>query len=119
MKGAKTMDKIKVVYLAQFSAPEVREIPNEGDAFRELIGGYMELVPIKEYADGRQLLVVCDEEGKLKGKFPNFPLIYNGVLYDWACGDVVLTMGYGEEFVGADSDIKDIMEYLHNGAIIS
>lgn len=106
------MDKIKVVYLAQFCEPEVREIPNEGDAFRELIGGYMELVPLKEYEDGRQLLVVCDEEGKLKGKNPNFPLIYNGALYDWACGDVVLTMGYGEEFVGADSDIADIQKAL-------
>jgi hypothetical protein len=54
---------MKVVVMKPDALPDVQDIPNTLEALQELVGGYIEVV---ELADG--LVVVCDEEGRLKGK---------------------------------------------------
>ena len=54
---------MKVVVMKPDALPDVQDIPNTLEALQELVGGYIEVV---ELADG--LAVVCDEEGRLKGK---------------------------------------------------
>ena len=45
---------------------EIREVENELGALQGLVGGYLETYPFGVTDDGREVLVVCDEEGKLK-----------------------------------------------------
>ena len=108
------MDKIKVVLIKVGSKPKIIEIENQLEEFQRLVGGYIECVPVQEYEDGRELVLVGDEEGKLKNKPINFPLVYNGALYDFMVGDVLACMSMDGEFVGSQQDVDDIMEYLEN-----
>ena len=58
---------------------EVIEVENELRDLQEAVGGHIETVPFVN-----DIIILCDEEGKLKGKAPNFP--YNG---DLIVGDVL------------------------------
>ena len=108
------MDRIKCV-LVSMGEPEIIEIENSGDAIREKLGGYMEVVPVAEYGD-KTLLVVCDEEGKLKRKYANFPLVYDGKAYDIIAGDALLIMAMDEDFVGNDKDASDALKWYNENA---
>lgn len=60
------------------------------------VGGYIEAVPIGLFSvagEPVQLLVICDEEGRLNGKEPNCQL--DGVDF---FGTIALVGGKGEEF---------------------
>ena len=103
------MDRIKCVLVKNTEA-EIIEIDNNGDEIRKIIGGYMETVPVKEYGD-KTLLVVCDEEGKLKSKYYNFPLLYKHKVYDVVAGDALLIMCMDGEFVGNQKDAEDAMQW--------
>lgn len=44
-----------------------KEIPNTLEAMQELVGGYIETVPLNMSG----VILVCNEEGKLRGMKPN------------------------------------------------
>lgn len=111
-EGEKAMDKIKVV-LVKNGFADIIEIENSGEAIRKILGGYMEVVPVKEYGD-KTLLVVCDEEGKLKNKYFNFPLSYDDKVYDVVVGDALLIMSMEGEFVGNDKDAQDALKWYED-----
>lgn len=61
----------KEIYVAVKKVDEAldtKEIDNSLEACQEIVGGYIEMVAVND--DG--LYLVCDEEGKLKGKDVNF-----------------------------------------------
>lgn len=82
--------------------PKVVEIENTLEEMQKIVGGYIEAVAI-----GKGCLMICDEEGKLKGKPYNFDL-GNDIIV----GDVFFTKGDGgEDFT--DLNENDVEMILH------
>ena len=82
--------------------PKVIDIENTLEALQKAVGGYIEALNI-----GGNIIMICDEEGKLKGKPYNFDL---GV--DKIVGDVIFTKDDGNEDF-TDLNEKDIETILH------
>ena len=57
--------EIKIVVIEVGKAAAVRTVKNELEAFQSLVGGYVEeTYPLED----ESISVICDEEGRLKGK---------------------------------------------------
>lgn len=84
---------MKVVYKEVGKAPQVKEIENTLEALQKAVGGYIEVIGM-----GGDILMVCDEEGKLKNSPYNFKLGN-----DFIVGNVLFVQSYGEDF----TDISD------------
>ena len=95
-------DMIKVLYKPVGKPFEVREIPNTLEACQELVGGYIE--PVTVCSD---LVLVCNEEGRIRGMAPNPYLGYDFV------GDWFLCGRDGEEFTDCPAHWIDM-----HGALI-
>lgn len=80
--------------------PELINIENDGDAIRAELDGYMEAVTLAE-----NLVILCDEEGRLKGKAPN--CVICGVDF---VGTILVLGVDGEEF--ADAPNADTVLWL-------
>jgi hypothetical protein len=96
---------IRVIKIPVGSDPFVVEIDPTLEMMKELIGGgYIQIVPL----DPSGLELCCDDEGKLKGFPPNFP-IFGGL--DIACGDVFLlrTADDGEPASVTPEDIQRVV----------
>lgn len=87
-------DRITVAILRVSDlAPTITTIDNTCEALGDIVGGFLEFVNVP-YG----MKIVCDEEGKLKGRLPNISL--DG---DWIAGDIV--------FCNTDGpDIADLTE---------
>ena len=79
---------MKVIRKHPGQMPEVIDVENDGDAIRAELGGYMEAVTIAE-----DLVILCDEEGRLKGKAPNMKIAGVGFV-----GTILIVGVDGEEF---------------------
>lgn len=91
---------MKVVVKKAGYNPEVREIPNELKAFHDIVGGHIECVRLGI----GNIIMVCNEEGKLIGLPPNFMFSRDIIV-----GDVFFcTAGY-EDF---ESLTNDQIEFL-------
>lgn len=98
-------EKITVAIKKVDEAVDFVEINNTLEAYQAIVDGYIEMVGI-----GDDIYMVCDEEGKLKGKAFNFEL--NG---DYIVGDVFFVRVDDEgDFTSLDEndiyDIEDIIE---------
>lgn len=62
---------MKVAVLEPKKDLEIREIETSLKQYQQVVDGYIELVSIDWKSN---LMMVCDEEGKLNGKVPNFKL---------------------------------------------
>ena len=54
-------DAIQVLKVASGKAPEAITIPNTLEAMQQMVGGYIEVIPLED------VCLVCNEEGKLMG----------------------------------------------------
>ena len=63
--------KIKVLYKRVGREPEVVEIENTLQAMQSLVGGFIEVIPYDYYE------LVCNEEGKIMGLYPNVGFDYD------------------------------------------
>ena len=54
-------DAIQVLKVAPGKAPEAIIIPNTLEAMQQMVGGYIEVIPLED------VCLVCNEEGKLMG----------------------------------------------------
>lgn len=77
-----------------------KDIDNTLKSLQREVGGYIEAVTI---ADG--LALICDEEGKLKGKDANF--LFCG---DCFVGTVILAGTDGEDFVSLPECTEELIE---------
>ena len=102
-------EKIKVVAVRPRTAPEVIEIENELKPMQELVGGYIETLPIRIF--GRNFIVVCNEEGKLND-LPLGRVLFDDDdnLVDLIYGNFFVTKGV-EEFASLDDEeIKIVLK---------
>lgn len=65
------MSKISVLFCPTWGAPGMGVIENDLEEMQKLVGGYIEVVTISR---DPVLLLVCDEEGLLKGRAVNLSL---------------------------------------------
>lgn len=89
-------------------------IENTLEELQGIVGDYLEAVTISE-----QAVILCDEEGKLKGLEPNFGIARgtDGIIItdpehgeDIIVGPAIITGVHGDEF--ADLDLWDLTELL-------
>ena len=88
------MAKIKVI----IKRPDeefghVCNISNSLENLQKTVGGYIEAVPLTD-----EIVIICNEDGKLKGLEPNFHLPYDTIV-----GTVIICGVNGDEF----SDIPE------------
>lgn len=81
---------MKVIRKHPGEMPEVIDMENDLNAICAELGGHMEAVTIAE-----DLAILCDEEGRLKGKAPNIALKGLGVDF---CGTILVVGVDGETF---------------------
>ena len=82
-------EELKIVLKKVGKEPEIMNIENTLEAKQELVGGLIQISSVTE-----EILLVCDEEGKLKNLPPN--LLFD---YDYIAGDCF--------FIGDDYDNAD------------
>ncbi len=69
-------------------------VSNTLENLQRNVGGYIECVTIiPETEDGPGVVVICDEEGRIKGE--PFNCYYDGIGF---CGDIVIVGCQGEDF---------------------
>lgn len=55
--------------------PQVKQIENTLDTLKSLVGGYIEVVSMED-----NILLICNEEGKIQGLKPNFNMGYDTIV---------------------------------------
>lgn len=91
-------DTIKVLFKPVGKPFEERVIPNTLEACQELVGGYIETVTVTT-----DVVLVCNEEGRLLGLAPN-PFLGGNFVGDWfLCGVK------GEEFTDVPGFVYQIL----------
>ena len=55
--------------------PKVQDITNDLETLKTLVGGYIEVVRMED-----NILLICNEEGKLQGLLPNFSTGYDVIV---------------------------------------
>lgn len=91
--------------------PRVKHIENDIEAFKEIVGGYIEIVQISNNPFNRlyKVICVCNEEGKLMGLPGNF--FFGG---DLIVGDVFFCAVNGEDFDSLNDDqVNCLMEVFN------
>ena len=83
-------------------SPKVIEIDNTLEALQDAVGGYTQAVYLDE-----NIVIICDEEGKLKGKEYNFALPK-----DFIVGDVLFVCSSEEDFTGIDEGAEKLIMSL-------
>ena len=68
-------------------------ISNRLENLQNTVEGFIETVPVTYSPDGNQILMICNEEGKLRGLPYNFTLFNDDIV-----GTVILCGVDGEEF---------------------
>lgn len=93
---------MKAVIKEVGKSPQVEEIKNDLDTLQSLVGGYIEVVRMEE-----NILLICNEEGKLNGLPPNF-----STGHDVIVGTAVFVAFDGnEDFTGlSDTQMLLIMD---------
>lgn len=94
------MNKIKVLIKRPGEPPRSVWISDTLENLQRTVGGYIETVTLT-----RNLVVICDEEGRLKGKLHNCTI--NGVSF---VGDIIVAGVEGEEIVSYPSDWQTIKQ---------
>ena len=90
--------RITVVYKHPGKEPKLVVVDNELHALQTLVDGYIEIGAYVSKGLGDALVIVCDEEGKLKGKEPNV-LVDHGLWMDYMVGPVFGAKISEEDFV--------------------
>jgi hypothetical protein len=98
---------MKALVIGENGAAEVKDIDTDGNALRELIGGWLEGVRA-QIAEG-EWFAYCDEEGKLKQRPVNMPATVLARHLGWGMNDVlcgtVVFVAQGKD--GEDADVPD------------
>ena len=82
---------------------KVAEIENTLEALQGIVEGYIEVVAV-----GGEVLMICNEEGKLNGLEYNFKLGN-----DFIVGNVLFVQAKDEDFTDlSDSNVESIMNFF-------
>lgn len=86
---------------------EFAEIDNTLEAMQKTVGGYIETVTLRN-----GMVLICDEEGRLKNKAPNVIVRATRTAED-ICGTCFICKTAGEEFAGL-GDEQDAEKLAHS-----
>ena len=79
--------EIRVLIVEHDKAPVEKVIKNELEALQEIVGGYIECLPLDD-----ETTIICNEEGKINGLPLNRPLYTDdGKLYDIIVGTFIIS----------------------------
>lgn len=92
------MDKIKAITKRPGMRPVSTWITPTLENLQKLVDGYIETVTLAS-----DLVIICDEEGRLKGKEYNCTV--SGVSF---VGDIILVGRKGEEFADLPLDYQEV-----------
>ena len=104
------MKKAKIIKVSPLERPYTIEIDlDDIEAVQEEVGGYFEV--IMPFDD--PVVLICDDEGQLKGKTPNRALRdADGEVYDVVVGDFLIAGLLHDEFVWLTDELIDkYLEY--------
>lgn len=80
------------------------------------VGGYIEVVALGTF-HGQQVVMVCNEEGKLRGDLrSSFAWIVGGVLVDYIFGNVVFCSQDGEDLAPLVGKKREFKAWLRDVA---
>lgn len=102
------LDEINVWVKAPGKAPELRTVPNTLEAMQEIVDGYIETYPI-----AKNLVIICNEEGKLLG------LDYNcKIAGEYFVGTLIFAGVDGEEFDDApdEATMRTLLPHIWRAA---
>ena len=106
------MAKIKALVKDPGKEPEIVEVENTLEGLQGLVGGYIEVVTVVP----DRLVMLVDEEGKMKGKKGNF---FFTKLDDFIVGTAVFLGTDGEEFASIPGEyaeeIPGIIPIIYTG----
>lgn len=93
---------MRVIVKAVNEMPKVEEVENKLEVFQKIVGGHIEVVRMEE-----NILLICNEEGKINGLPPNFSMGYDVIV-----GTAVFVAFDGkEDFTGlSDTQMLLIMD---------
>ena len=104
-------NKLKIVYKEVGKDPVVMEIDDTLEAKQKLVGGLIEVVPYKD-----NLLLICNEEGKITNLKPNLQFDYDYIAGNcFVVGDDYENGGFKSV---EESQIEDIKKDLEDRTII-
>lgn len=90
------MSKIKaIIKKPEDEFGRLVEVENELEVFQSIVGGYIETTGYKN------LVIICNEEGKLRGLEPNIVLGH-----DMLVGPIIVCGASGDEFADIPIDFK-------------
>lgn len=89
------MSKMKVVCVEPLKPAYVKEIDRGLQSLQKEVDGYIEV--INDFTDN-QVVLICNEEGKIMGLPLNRGLVSDGVIYDIVAGTFLVVGTNGEEF---------------------
>lgn len=95
------MSRMRVIIKDPGQKARAWTIENELETLQYIVDGYIEAVQL-----GCGVVAICDEEGKLKGKKPNYPLP-NG---DCLVGTVIFCSTKGEDFAGLTDEQAEVVK---------
>ena len=99
---------MKILVVEPMMIPRVKEIKNDLDEYKEIVGGWIEIV----YPFDDKVCVVCNDEAKLIGLPLNRELEHNGRVYDIIAGTFFVVGIDGEDFRSlTDEEIEKYSEY--------
>lgn len=94
---------MKVVIKKVGEQAQVAEIENTLDALQKFVEGHIEVVSV-----GGEIIMICNEEGKLNGLEYNFKLGN-----DFIVGNVLFVQAKDDDFTDlSDSNVESIMNFF-------
>lgn len=101
------MEKMNVAIIENGKTPYMKEIPNTLEALKDIVKGYIEMIRLPFNYD---LVLICNEEGKLL----NLPPTLN-LGYDIIHGDFLIAKDVGFGHVGSltPENIEELNNYLN------
>lgn len=101
--------KIKILACPVDREPYITNIENSLKNMQNYVGGYIETVTVLK---NPQVILICDEEGVLKGRAVNPSIPYLAEHGGWApeiVGDCFFCGVSGEEFADLPDEWKDVL----------
>lgn len=99
--------KIKVVVKNVNENGKVVEVDNELQTFQNIVNGYIETYPLND-----EILIICNEEGKLMELETNFAIQVSDDYVEHIVGNVVFVSVEGSEFAGLSDESISFLESI-------
>lgn len=108
----KNREKIKVVHYRmdsnKYIYKEIKEVEDSLEDYKELIDGHLETYPLTD-----KLIIVCDEEGKIKQKEPR-AVVFSVITRcpEVIVGDFFVCRRQGENFASVQDKDMELIDLL-------